>query len=101
MASYKEIEALMKDVTPDLLVSIPRGGTLKPEQMGDATYRHLQLKLMAEIAKSLDSIAYNANQSRGLHEKLLGVLSKLEGHYGNMLKMQQQKSKAAGETAAR
>lgn len=92
MASYKEIESLMKDVTPDLLVSIPKGGKLKPEQLGDATYRHLQLKLMSEIAKSLDSIAYNANQSRGLHEKLLGVLSKLEGHYGEMVKMQKQRN---------
>lgn len=93
VGSYKEIEKQLGEITADLLVNLPKGKkTPGPEQMGDATYRFNQLRLLGEIAKSLDSLAYNANQQTAIGKTISASLQKLEGHYSAMLKMQQKKN---------
>lgn len=102
MGSFREIDKMLADVTPDLLVNPPAKGK-KPgmESSGDATYRLLTLKLLAECAKSLDSLAYNVNQQREQTASLIGVLSKLEGHYGAMRKMQERRGQGAPAATAK
>lgn len=95
MASYKEIQQLMAEITADCLVNLPKGKKLGSEQAGEATYRFTQLRLMASIAQSLDSIAYSLNKQAASTAESTGALKHLEGHYKKMVTLQERRSNGA------